>query len=383
MKGDAQRGSINASNEANFGSSLRWISHQRLAQPAGYFRLRQSSRDRQITWFWKEQRAKHAAGEARSGRVLQLRQRESRRYTFRASTFTAGRNRRACAFGALAAEAEDGLAFLHQVEAVAGDGPRYVGSFLSKHLRVSGGRAALSARTWASSWSISARLVGVCTSGGKGRRGASREHEQDARKTRFPDSPRRRLRAARGSGRTELHLAHLTAVDGVVTQFFFDAEKLVVLRDAIGAAERAGLDLAGVGRHGDVGDGGVFGLAGAMADDGGVAVFLGEFDGVERLGERADLVDLHEDRVGHAAFDALAEEFDVGHEEIVADELGLRADRVGELLPAVPVVFRAAVFDGDDRVLALRAPGSRRPALRAVRFEPSDFLKTYWFVPAS
>jgi hypothetical protein len=76
----------------------------------------------------------------------------------------------------------------------------------------------------------------------------------------------------------------------------------------------------------------------------------GELDGIEGLGEGADLVHLHEDRVGGAGLDALLEELDVGDEEIVADELDLVADGVGELLPGGPVVFGAAVFDGDDRV---------------------------------
>ena len=44
--------------------------------------------------------------------------------------------------------------------------------------------------------------------------------------------------------------------------------------------------------------------------------------------------------------------FDVGDEQIVADELDLVAELVGELLPVVPVAFGAAVFDADDRVLA-------------------------------
>ena len=61
--------------------------------------------------------------------------------------------------------------------------------------------------------------------------------------------------------------------------------------------KRSGLDLAGVGGHGDIGDGGVLGFTGAVADHRGVAVFLGEFDGVERLGERTDLVHLDQDRV--------------------------------------------------------------------------------------
>ena len=45
----------------------------------------------------------------------------------------------------------------------------------------------------------------------------------------------------------------------------------------------------------------------------------------------------------------LRRNFDVGDEQIVADELDLVAELVGQLLPAVPIVFGAAVFDGDDR----------------------------------
>ena len=110
-----------------------------------------------------------------------------------------------------------------------------------------------------------------------------------------------------------------------------------------------------VGRHRDVRDGRVFGLAGAMADDGGVVVVLGQLDGVERLGERADLVDLDEDRVGRAGVNALLEELHVGDEQIVADELDLVAELVGELLPVRPVAFGAAVFDADDRDTCRRA----------------------------
>ena len=93
---------------------------------------------------------------------------------------------------------------------------------------------------------------------------------------------------------------HFAAVDGVVAELFLDAEELVVFGDAVGAAEGAGLDLAGVGGHGEVGDGGVLGLAGAVADDRGVAVLAGQLDGVEGLGEGADLVDFDEDRVADA-----------------------------------------------------------------------------------
>ena len=42
----------------------------------------------------------------------------------------------------------------------------------------------------------------------------------------------------------------------------------------------------------------------------------------------------------------------IGDEEIVADELDFLAELVRDELPAVPIVFGEAVFDGNDRVLA-------------------------------
>ena len=53
-------------------------------------------------------------------------------------------------------------------------------------------------------------------------------------------------------------------VNGAVAQLLLDAQQLVVLRHTLGAAGCAGLDLAGVQGHGQIGDGGVLGLAGAV-----------------------------------------------------------------------------------------------------------------------
>ena len=97
-------------------------------------------------------------------------------------------------------------------------------------------------------------------------------------------------------------LAHFAAVNSVGAKLFLNADELVVFGDAVGAAERAGLDLAGIRCHGDIGDRRIFGFAGAMANDRRVFVFLGEFDGVERLGERADLIDLDQNRIGRRPF---------------------------------------------------------------------------------
>ena len=124
---------------------------------------------------------------------------------------------------------------------------------------------------------------------------------------------------------------HFSAEDRGGAEFFFDAEELVVFRDAVGTAHRAGLDLARVRRDGDVGDRRVFRFAGAVRDDRRVAVELRHFDGVERFREGADLVDLDENRVRDAELDALLEEGRVRDEQVVADELDLAAELVREL----------------------------------------------------
>ena len=54
-------------------------------------------------------------------------------------------------------------------------------------------------------------------------------------------------------------------------QLLFDPQELVVFRDAIRSARRAGLDLARAGRHGEIRDGRVFRLARSMRDDARVA----------------------------------------------------------------------------------------------------------------
>jgi len=52
-----------------------------------------------------------------------------------------------------------------------------------------------------------------------------------------------------------------TGVMRCATQFLFDAQQLVVLRHAIGARRRAGLDLPGIRRHHQVGNRDIFTLA--------------------------------------------------------------------------------------------------------------------------
>ncbi|CAB4733571.1 unannotated protein [freshwater metagenome] len=75
-----------------------------------------------------------------------------------------------------------------------------------------------------------------------------------------------------------------------------------------------------------------------------------QLDRVQGLGERADLVDLDQEGVGLAAGDAAREPLDVGDEQVVADELRLGAEAVGDGLPPLPVVLVERVLDRDDGV---------------------------------
>jgi hypothetical protein len=97
-------------------------------------------------------------------------------------------------------------------------------------------------------------------------------------------------------------------IAGLAAQLLLDAQQLVVLGHAVAAAQRAGLDLGRGGRHREVGDGGVLGFAGAVRDDRRVAGRIGHRDRRQRFAQRADLVDLDQDRVGDALVDALAED---------------------------------------------------------------------------
>src|SRR5215216_4292821 len=96
-------------------------------------------------------------------------------------------------------------------------------------------------------------------------------------------------------------------VDGGASQGLLYAEELVVLGHALAAGRRAGLDLARVHRHGEVGDSRVLRLPAAVADHSGVARFVGELHGLEGLDKCTDLVDLYEDRVSDALVYAAGE----------------------------------------------------------------------------
>src|SRR5437879_10631573 len=104
-----------------------------------------------------------------------------------------------------------------------------------------------------------------------------------------------------------------------------------------------------------------------MRDDGAVAVGARVLDALQRLGDRPDLIQLDEDRVRDPLFDAAVEPLDVSTEQIVADELYARRQRLGELRPAGPVVLGGAVFDRSDGVPIDPALVQRDRLLRRLR----------------
>src|ERR1035437_7181721 len=128
-------------------------------------------------------------------------------------------------------------------------------------------------------------------------------------------------------------------VAGLFPEFLFDLQKAVVFCDALTAADGARLDLAHAGRHGKVGNAGVIGLARTMRDDRAIPVLTSNLNAFERFRHRADLIQLDQNGVGDAVFDALTKDCGIGDKIVVADQLYPASKGFGQLLPAGAIVF--------------------------------------------
>ena len=84
-------------------------------------------------------------------------------------------------------------------------------------------------------------------------------------------------------------------------------------------------------------------------------------DHVERLGQRAGLVELHQHGVGHALRDPAPSRLAVGGEQVVADDLRPRAEPSRQRRPGGPVVLGQGVLDRDERVVACTTRPAARP----------------------
>ena len=138
---------------------------------------------------------------------------------------------------------------------------------------------------------------------------------------------------------------------GTVAQFFFDAEQLVVLCHTFRTAGSTSLDLAGIQCNCQISNGRICGFAGTVRRNCSVACIVSHLDRFQCFGNRTDLVQLDQNGVAAAQFDALLQTFSIGNEQVVANQLYLAAQLCRQLLPAFPVFFVQSVFDRDDRIL--------------------------------
>ena len=74
------------------------------------------------------------------------------------------------------------------------------------------------------------------------------------------------------------------------------------------------------------------------------------FDGFQRLGYRADLIELDQDGVAASQFDPLFQSFCIGYKKIVPDKLHPVSQLFRQDLPSVPVLLVQPVLNGIDRI---------------------------------
>ena len=87
-----------------------------------------------------------------------------------------------------------------------------------------------------------------------------------------------------------------------------------------------------------------------MRNHGRVTGLEGHADGLHGLGDRADLIQLDENRVGHALRNAFGQDTGIGDEDIVSHELDFLPQFLRQNLPAGPISFRHAILDRDERI---------------------------------
>ena len=141
----------------------------------------------------------------------------------------------------------------------------------------------------------------------------------------------------------------LASVDSVGTKLLLDTENLVKLGQALGTGRGTGLDLAGAETDGDISDGDILSLTGAVGDHDTPAVGVGILSGLNGLGQGTDLVDLQEKGVAGLELDGLLDAQRVGDSQVITDNLEVGG--LVEVRPGLPVVLSEGVLDGDDGVL--------------------------------
>lgn len=160
----------------------------------------------------------------------------------------------------------------------------------------------------------------------------------------------------------------LAGVDSVGAKLLLDTEDLVKLGKTLRTAGSTGLDLARAETDGNVSDGNVLSLTGAVGDHDTPAIGVGVLGGLDRLGERTDLVDLEEEGVARLELDGLLDTEGVGDSQVVTRNMlvsskwlqnqegnipnNLEVRGLVEVAPGLPVVLGEGVLNADNGVLA-------------------------------
>src|ERR1039457_3335129 len=121
-----------------------------------------------------------------------------------------------------------------------------------------------------------------------------------------------------------------------LSKYSLNPQDLVPFGHALAAGERPYLELSGVGRHRQVADECIFGLAGAPADHRQPPCLLGKSNSVQRLCYRTDLVELDQHSVGDSFFYTFLDALQAGSKQVIADELNLVAKGRLDSSPACP-----------------------------------------------
>ena len=147
--------------------------------------------------------------------------------------------------------------------------------------------------------------------------------------------------------------AHARVLSGS-TELGLNAEELVVLGRSLTTAGSSGLDLASAKTDGEVGDVVVLGLSRSVAGHDAPSVLLGKLDGIDRLRDGTNLVDLQQQAVGRSLLNSLLDLNGVGNGKIVANNLDLLSDLVADLGPVVPIVLVKGILNSDNGVLVAK-----------------------------
>lgn len=116
-------------------------------------------------------------------------------------------------------------------------------------------------------------------------------------------------------------MSELSDIAGIFVERFFDAQELIIFGDTFRAGETAAFDESAISRDAEICDEGIFGFADAVTDDGGQAVSLRDAYGVERFGQRANLIGFNNDAAGGGEIDTFFQQLRVRDEEVIAEDL--------------------------------------------------------------